>query len=156
MIPYIEIPSLFNLIHSFGVLVAIGILLGARLVRVRAKQIGLDETAAASVSTWVVVGGFIVAHVFDVVAYERHVLRERWWVLFNPTAGLSSFGGFLGALIALLWWTRRYNQPLLPFADSLLFGLAPGWMFGRLGCFTAHDHPGRLTDFFLAGGEAAG
>src|SRR4029077_16188990 len=25
-----------------------------------------------------------------------------------------------------------------------------GWIFGRTGCFTAHDHPGRHTSFFLS------
>jgi phosphatidylglycerol:prolipoprotein diacylglycerol transferase len=25
-----------------------------------------------------------------------------------------------------------------------------GWIFGRTGCFTAHDHPGQHTSFFLA------
>ena len=38
----------------------------------------------------------------------------------------------------------------MPYADSLGYGLATGWMFGRLGCFTAHDHPGLHTSFFLA------
>ena len=156
MIPYFEIPALAGIIHSFGVLVAIGILVGARLVRVRAKQIGLDDLAASSVATWVVVGGFIVGHLFDVVAYQPQVwsgFRLDWEHLkpiVNPASGLSSFGGFLGALIGLLSWARHYRQPILPFADSLMFGLAAGWTFGRLGCFSAHDHPGRLTDFFLA------
>ena len=39
--------------------------------------------------------------------------------------------------------------PVMPYADSLAYGLATGWMFGRLGCFTAHDHPGIRTSFFL-------
>ncbi len=38
----------------------------------------------------------------------------------------------------------------MPYADSVALGLAVGWIFGRTGCFTAHDHPGRHTDFFLA------
>jgi phosphatidylglycerol:prolipoprotein diacylglycerol transferase len=38
----------------------------------------------------------------------------------------------------------------MPYADSLAYGLAFGWLFGRLGCFTAHDHPGRFSHFFLA------
>src|SRR5262249_13818400 len=29
-------------------------------------------------------------------------------------------------------------------------GVAPGWAVARLGCFAVHDHPGVLTDFFLA------
>src|SRR5262249_40581196 len=68
----------------------------------------------------------------------------------NPLGGLSSFGGFMGALGGLFYWARRNRQPVMPYADSLAFGLAPGWMFGRFGCFSAPDHPGRRTDFFLA------
>ena len=151
MIPYIEIPPLFHIIHSFGVLVAIGILVGARVSRFRAAQLGLDDRMVQSAATWVVVVGFIVGHVFDVIAYRpRELLSDHWYVIFEPWAGLSSFGGFLGALIGIVWWSRKYNMPLLAYADSILFGLAPGWTFGRLGCFSAHDHPGKITDFWLA------
>jgi phosphatidylglycerol:prolipoprotein diacylglycerol transferase len=34
---------------------------------------------------------------------------------------------------------------VLPYADSLAYGLAIGWMFGRMGCYVAHDHPGNLV-----------
>ncbi|HEX9101439.1 MAG TPA: prolipoprotein diacylglyceryl transferase family protein, partial [Polyangia bacterium] len=70
--------------------------------------------------------------------------------IINPISGFSSFGGFTGALIGLFVWCRRNHEPVMPYADSLAYGLATGWMFGRLGCFTAHDHPGRHTSFFLA------
>jgi phosphatidylglycerol:prolipoprotein diacylglycerol transferase len=33
-------------------------------------------------------------------------------------------------------------MPLLPFADLVLSVLPLGWMFGRSGCATVHDHPG--------------
>src|SRR6185503_19395405 len=71
-------------------------------------------------------------------------------VLFNPFAGLSSFGGFLGAFLAFMWFTRRAEIPRLAYADSVALGLSVGWIFGRTGCFTAHDLPGRHTSFFLA------
>ena len=32
----------------------------------------------------------------------------------------------------------------------MALGLSVGWIFGRTGCFTAHDHPGRHTSFFLS------
>jgi phosphatidylglycerol:prolipoprotein diacylglycerol transferase len=38
----------------------------------------------------------------------------------------------------------------MPFLNSLALGTAPGWAVARLGCVAVHDHPGRLTDFFLA------
>jgi phosphatidylglycerol:prolipoprotein diacylglycerol transferase len=35
-------------------------------------------------------------------------------------------------------------------ADIFVQGLTVGWIFGRLGCTVVHDHPGKLSDFFLA------
>jgi phosphatidylglycerol:prolipoprotein diacylglycerol transferase len=49
-----------------------------------------------------------------------------------------------------MYFTRRAEVPRLQYADSVALGLSIGWIFGRTGCFTAHDHPGRHTSFFLA------
>jgi len=40
---------------------------------------------------------------------------------------------------------RPTPQPLLPFADLVLSCLPLGWMFGRMGCASVHDHPGART-----------
>jgi phosphatidylglycerol:prolipoprotein diacylglycerol transferase len=45
---------------------------------------------------------------------------------------------------------RWRKKPFLPHADAIMFGFPFGWMFGRTGCFLAHDHIGRRTDFPLA------
>ncbi len=155
MIPWfnIEFPSIpFPIIgkltiHAFGILVAIGILVGLHLTKKRGRELGLVDEKVDSMVTWTLVCGFILAHLFDVFAYQQHA---GWRDILNPVSGFSSFGGFAGALIGLFAWTRYYKQPVMPYADSLAYGLATGWMFGRLGCFTAHDHPGLHTTFFLA------
>lgn len=155
MIPWfnIEFPSIpFPIIgkltiHAFGILVAIGILVGLHLTKKRGRELGLVDEKVDSMVTWTLVCGFILAHLFDVFAYQQHA---TWRDILNPVSGFSSFGGFAGALIGLFSWTRYYKQPVMPYADSLAYGLATGWMFGRLGCFTAHDHPGLHTTFFLA------
>jgi phosphatidylglycerol:prolipoprotein diacylglycerol transferase len=151
MIPWPNIPELpiygKLAIHAFGILVAIGIIVGIKLTKVRARELGLVDERVDSMVTWVLIVGFVLAHFFDVFAYQKHPdLKD----VLNPLNGFSSFGGFAGALIGLFGWCRIRRQPLMPYADSLAYGLATGWMFGRLGCFTAHDHPGRHTDFFLA------
>jgi phosphatidylglycerol:prolipoprotein diacylglycerol transferase len=151
MIPWFDIqfPSYLRFIHLFGILVAIGILVGSRLTRNRGRELGLVDEQVASMITTVLVCGFIFAHLFDVVAYQLPSKPSLWEVI-NPFAGISSYGGFMGALAGLFYWTKKHKQPVMPYADSLGYGLAAGWLFGRLGCFSAHDHPGRLTDFPLA------
>jgi phosphatidylglycerol:prolipoprotein diacylglycerol transferase len=137
-------------IHAFGILVAIGILVGLKLTKKRGRELGLVDENVDSMVTWSLVFGFIIAHLFDVFAYQTFGAHPSLRDILNPLSGFSSFGGFAGALIGLFIWCRRHRQPIMPYADSLAFGLATGWMFGRLGCFTAHDHPGRHTTFFLA------
>jgi phosphatidylglycerol:prolipoprotein diacylglycerol transferase len=158
MIPWfnIEFPSIpFPIIgkltvHAFGILVATGILVGARLTRNRGRELGLVDENVASMITTTLVCGFIFAHLFDIFAYQTAGPRPSIWEILNPIQGFSSFGGFIGALAGLFYWCVRKRQPVMPYADSLGYGLATGWMFGRLGCFTAHDHPGLHTSFFLA------
>lgn len=149
--PPIPFPIIGKLtIHAFGILVATGILVGARLTKKRGRELGLVDEQVDSMITFVLVLGFIVAHLFDVVAYQMVGGHVTWKDILNPISGFSSFGGFAGALIGLFIWCRQHKQPIMPYADALAYGLATGWMFGRLGCFTAHDHPGRHTHFFLA------
>jgi phosphatidylglycerol:prolipoprotein diacylglycerol transferase len=91
-----------------------------------------------------------MAHLVSVIFYFPERIKENPLVLLNVWSGLSSFGGFLGALIAFLYYTRKEKIPRLVYADSVALGLSVGWIFGRMGCTTAHDHPGRHTSFFLS------
>ncbi len=160
MIPWFDLdkhmPTLFRLsghpvgIHFFGILVASGILIGAKLTTLRGRQLGLRDHVVAQMITWSLVPGFIFAHVFDVIAYRTAGGNPGFFDYINVFAGISSFGGFIGAIAGMIYWAKVHRQPVMPYADSLAFGLAAGWFFGRLGCFTAHDHPGRLTHFFLS------
>jgi len=158
VIPYFDghlfdIPKLFGLgplpIHMFGVLVAMGVILGDRIVVKHGTKLGLEARDIKFLNARIVIVGFIVAHLVSVIFYFPERIKESPLILLNFWAGLSSFGGFLGALLAFLYYTRKEKIPALPYADAVALGLAVGWIFGRTGCFTAHDHPGLRTDFFL-------
>jgi phosphatidylglycerol:prolipoprotein diacylglycerol transferase len=153
MIPYFN-GHLFDVaglhIYMFGVLVAIGVIVGDRVVVAQGQKRGLDPQDVRFLNARIVIGGFIVAHLVSVIFYFPERIAENPLVLLNVWSGLSSFGGFLGALLAFLYYTKREKIPRLTYADSVAPGLAVGWIFGRTGCFTAHDHPGRRTSFFLS------
>jgi phosphatidylglycerol:prolipoprotein diacylglycerol transferase len=152
VIPYFNghLFDLFGLpIHMFGVLVAIGVILGDRIVVRRGVQRGLTDRDVKFLNARIVIVGFIMAHLVSVIFYFPERIKQNPLILVNFWAGLSSFGGFLGALLAFLFYTRKEKIPALPYADSVALGLAVGWIFGRTGCFTAHDHPGARTNFFL-------
>jgi len=153
MIPYFD-GHLFDVagvpVHMFGLLVALGVIVGDRIAVMQGVLRGIEAKDVKFLNARIVIVGFIVAHLVSVIFYFPERIKESPLILLNVWAGLSSFGGFLGALLAFLYYTRTEEIPALPYADAVALGLAVGWIFGRTGCFTAHDHPGLRSTFFLA------
>jgi phosphatidylglycerol:prolipoprotein diacylglycerol transferase len=140
-------------IQPFGVLVATGVLLGAWVAGRFARRNDLDPIATGDLVTYAVVTGFIFGYFLNGFFYERdtflEVLRHPS-LFFSTWLGLSSYGGFFGGILGCFLWRYRKKMPLLPYANAVCFALPFGWLFGRMGCFVVHDHPGKVTDFPLA------
>ncbi len=136
-------------VQPFGVLVAIGVLAGSRLAEWHAKSEGLHPAVMADFITHAVSVGFFGAFFLNGLFYETDKLVELLTEGEISWLGLSSYGGFVGALVGVFLWGKRRKLPTLLPSDVICFGLPLGWFFGRMGCFTVHDHPGRETDFFL-------
>lgn len=66
---------------------------------------------------------------------------------FNVLLGQIAFGG---AYFFILYYYWPPVKSWLRDAEVILHGLVVGWVFGRMGCTVAFDHPGSITDFFLA------
>ncbi len=134
-------------IQVWGLMVALGILAGTKAAAAMAKRRGLDEKIIWDLSVWVIVAAFIGARIL-------HAVYEPGLYLADPVefvriwhGGWSVMGGFLGAIVAGVWFLRRKKVDVHAYADSAVFGLPLGLFIGRIGCFLIHDHPGTLTDF---------
>jgi phosphatidylglycerol:prolipoprotein diacylglycerol transferase len=155
LIPYFDVPVLELgpiVIDSWATLVALGFILGLEVARSRGIKLGLDVRDIVDGVVAVVGMGFLVGHIVHVVAYNPHQLDEQGiWAILKVWAGFSSTGGFIGAVLgAILFYRVLRKRPFWIHADTLMFGFPFAWVLGRLGCFTAHDHIGRHSDFFLA------
>jgi len=137
-------------IQPFGVLVATGVLLGAKYAEKRAVRMGISPRVVADLAAHIIVSGFVFGHVLDsIFYYPDRVARDPLFVL-QIWNGLSSFGGFTGGMIGAFIWRIRRRMSVIAVGDAAAFVFPLGWMFGRTGCFVVHDHPGRVTDFPLA------
>jgi phosphatidylglycerol---prolipoprotein diacylglyceryl transferase len=155
MIPYFDQPTLSLgplTIHAFGVLVATAVLVGYRVCRRQVSRRGLDQLVADRLFSYIIVGGFVGAHLVDRLVYFPAETLQDPWSLVRFWDGLASFGGFLGAVTGAWLFTQRRRPPDLdpwPYLDSVAYAFPFGWIFGRLGCFLAYDHPGAPTAFVL-------
>lgn len=152
LIPLPEIVPGFTAIpvQPFGLLVAIGVLLGWHVADRRARAIGVNPTVASDLVGHVLVTAFVFGHVLDAVFYHPEKVLSDWTYVFQIWNGLSSFGGFVGTVLGALIWRMRRGVSLIAVADAVAFSFPFGWIFGRSGCFVVHDHPGVPSDFFLA------
>jgi len=165
LFPYVQLPELVlvpaNLfgdgippadlsIKPFGTLVAIGVYVGAWLATRYARRIGLEERRMASFLVWVVATGFVLSHVLDVVFYYPERLMRDPLSILRLWDGLSSYGGFVGAIVGALLWRWRKRLAILPYAEAMASAFPVAWVFGRAGCSVAHDHPGLRSEAWLA------
>lgn len=155
MIPYYEFGKLFTLpvinrdIHAFGVLVVIGIILGVNISYWKARQTGVNHEKLSSLITFMLITGFISAHLFDHLFYRFDYVLKNPLSLLNLWSGISSYGGFFGAFLGIYYYCRKHKLNFFEYSDPIAFGLPFAWIFGRLGCASVHDHIGSRTDFFL-------
>jgi phosphatidylglycerol:prolipoprotein diacylglycerol transferase len=86
----------------------------------------------------------------DTIFYYPEQVASDPMSLLRLWEGLSSYGGFTGALIGALLWKWRHTTKILPYADVTLASFPVGWLFGRLGCSIVHDHPGAMSEAWFA------
>ena len=137
-------------VEVFAVLVTLGVVLGVSVTLWRARRAGVPISVIVDAIAHVVITGFIVSRVFDALVYFPDQVAADPLYLVRPRSGLSSFGGFLGALVGGWIWKLRRNQSILVVPDHIAFGFPLGFGVGRVGCFLVHDHPGTVTSFPLA------
>ncbi len=136
-------------IHGFGVLVAMGFYFGSWVAQRKAERFGGSADAINRLVGWLVVGTFIGGHWGDLLFYHPEDIVKDPMSLLRFWQGLSSFGGFLVCVPITVWFFWREKKPFWPHADALAIALTLGWFFGRVGCFSAHDHAGEQTEFWL-------
>lgn len=154
MIPQFDLPSLHLFgpfaIQPFGSLVAFGVFLGMIRAQNRAESLGIKKQNIESGIRWVLIPGFIGAHVFEMFFYQwDRLIMEGPVALLKLWDGISSFGGIFGAAFGFFWISRSYRSERRAIMDLLVEGFVIGWVFGRIGCSLVVDHPGSETDFAL-------
>lgn len=151
-----EIP--FPFIHTlklqpFGLLVAMGILLGSRVAELRAEKTGVPRQVMADFLVYTTVIGLVSCYFLNAAFYDPEnivAIFKDPTQLFKKYLGLSSFGGFIGGAAAAAWFSHKKKMSLIVLGDIWCFAFPFAWVFGRMGCFTVHDHPGLVSNFFLA------
>ena len=126
----------FRAIHWYGILVAVGFLVGLWTASRRGVRDGLPREAILDLGLWLILGGIVGARAWFVASYWKEFFAAEpiWEVFMIQRGGLVYYGGLLGATLASVAWLLHQGIPLWKAADALAPSIALGHIFGRIGC----------------------
>ncbi len=76
----------------------------------------------------------------------KQFIADPVWLFRIWDGGMSFHGGFIGVMIALVWFARSTHRTFLQVSDFVAPLVPLGLGFGRLGNFANTELPGRMTD----------
>lgn len=132
-------------VHWYGLMYLLAFLFAWGLASYRAKQ--RDGWTGDMISDLVFYGALGVVlggRVGYVLFYEfGKFLENPLWLFQVWTGGMSFHGGFLGVIIAMLFWCKKYQKTWFETLDFIAPCVPTGLMFGRFGNFIGGELYGR-------------
>ncbi len=135
-------------IYTYGLMVAIGCLVGFFYIRGEAKRRTFDLDKITSLFLWVLISGFVGGRLFYIFVEWDRFLNDPWGTIF-ARAGFVFYGGFILAFGIGIWQIRRKGLNLWKTADIFAPGIVIAHAISRIGCFLNGCCYGRPTDSWL-------
>jgi phosphatidylglycerol:prolipoprotein diacylglycerol transferase len=152
-IPYTTFPTIdfgFVSLRTFGLVVAIGVLIGAWCAARYGEEHRIPRDTTYGLAMRMVVAGVIGSRITWVVTHLDE-LDSPLDAFAIWQGGLQFSGGFVFAVIAGYPVYRHWNRLTRWHSlDGYAYGLAIGLGIGRIGCYAVGEHFGRETTFPLA------
>lgn len=133
--------------HGMGI--AIGFLLGARLMLPQAEKKGISADDVSTLLVRAAIGSIIGARLAYVLNHPGEYTDNPLEIFMVWKGGISLLGGFAGAILAAVPEMRKRNISFWHAMDAAAPGMALGVIIGRIGDLVVADHLGKPTNFVL-------
>ncbi len=124
-------------IPSYGLLLALGVVVALWTAGRRARTRGLEADRVIDLGLWIVIWALLGSKLTLVVIELPRYLSNPHELLALVRAGGVFLGGFVTGVVAAAVLLRRYELPALLTLDTLAPSVALGQAIGRLGCLAA-------------------
>lgn len=135
-------PILFKIgpltIYSFGFMMAIAFLVANYLFAKEAKVRGWDQKHVSRITIMALIGGVAGSKLFSLFEDWGSFVKDPIGQIFSPS-GLTFYGGFIVAMIMILWYVKAQKLSPRELADVVAPIVFLAYGIGRLGCQLAGD-----------------
>lgn len=138
-------------IYFYGIIIALGFLLGILYLRSRVKDFGTNFDLVTDAILFAVPIAIVCARIYYVAFQWEHYKDNPISALYIWEGGIAIYGGVIGAVLGLLLFAKVKKQKLTPYLDMMALGLLIGQCVGRWGNFFNREAHGAqiFSKFFL-------
>ena len=123
-------------IRSYGLMIAIGIIVASALLIRKAKKKGYDEDSLLNLIIFSVIGGILGGKLLFIITEFKDIL-ENPSILMNFGYGFVIYGAIIGGALTIYLYCKKKAWNTLEILDMTIPGVAIAQGFGRIGCFLA-------------------
>lgn len=142
-------------IYFYGILIAVGFLLGMLVCTRISRRFGIKEDYLYDVFLWLIPLSIVGARLYFVLFKLDYYLSNPAEIFALREGGLAIYGGVIAGILVICLVSRRKKIPLGAMLDVLVFGLLIGQIIGRWGNFMNREAFGAETAVFCRMGLTA-
>lgn len=134
-------------VHWYGLMYLLGFVIAYFLAKHRRARLGLSLDGISDLVFYCALGIILGGRLGYMLFYNTHqLLVSPWSIVKLWEGGMSFHGGLLGVIVAMILFSRKYQQPFLAVADFVAPLVPVGLAAGRIGNFINGELWGRPTD----------
>ena len=137
-------------IALYGVVIAIGMMLGLVLAARIAKKSGLDPDVIWDLAAPLIIFSILGARIYYVIFMWDFYKNDLIQILNIRGGGLAIYGGIIAGAITLYVYCKVKKQKFPLILDTVIYGLLVGQILGRWGNFFNREVFGEYTNNLLA------
>ncbi len=134
-------PVLFKIgpvtIHTYGFLLALGVLMAIILMLKLSKDEGMDQKIVSDMIFYTLIIGLIGAKIYLFIIDFDFYLKNPSDIVELFTQGGVFYGGLIFGLAFAVWFIKKKGLNMRKIGDMAGPSVALAHFFGRLGCFSA-------------------
>ena len=137
-------------IALYGVVIAIGMILGLTLSSKIAARTGQDPDTIWDRAASLIIFSIIGARIYYVIFMWDYYKNNPIQILNLRGGGLAIYGGIIAGAITLYVYCKRKKKSFPLILDTVIYGLLVGQILGRWGNFFNREVFGEYTDGLFA------
>ncbi|MDW5472329.1 prolipoprotein diacylglyceryl transferase [Staphylococcus equorum] len=137
-------------VRWYGIIIAVGILLGYFIAQEGVKRIGFDKDTLVDIIFWSAIFGFIMARLYFVIFQWPYYIQNPIEIPMIWHGGIAIHGGLIGGFVTGIIICKQRNINPFQIGDVIAPSMILGQGIGRWGNFMNHEaHGGPVSRTFL-------